>query len=83
MPTYARGNLWADRHPRLRLAAMHAIRQLPNSRWYGFQPLPAPRERPEARIALPHPGIGLGRLDPVTVRPLLERLPANVTVWRC
>ncbi len=37
---------------------------------------------PDKRIALPYPGIGLGRLDPATIAPLLEALPANVTVWR-
>lgn len=37
---------------------------------------------PHKRIALPYPGIGMGGLDPATVAPLLERLPANVTIWR-
>lgn len=37
---------------------------------------------PEARIALPYPGIGLGRLGPATIAPLLEHLPVNVTIWR-
>lgn len=37
---------------------------------------------PSKRIALPYPGIGMGRLDPATIAPLLEQLPANVTVWR-
>lgn len=105
----------ADRHPRLRHLAMHAIRQQPNSKRYGFIALPNPlphlalfqtkdhfREpssleliqhslegliayalaHPDARIALPYPGIGLGGLDPATVQPLLQALPHNVTVWR-
>src|SRR5690606_20044853 len=36
---------------------------------------------PEVRVALPFPGIGMGGLSPDEVRPLLRRLPANVTVW--
>src|SRR5690606_38723083 len=99
----------------LRFAAMHAIRQHPNPRQYGFLPLPQPldrlalfqtkghyreassldlirhsleglttyaREHPHARIALPYPGIGMGRLEPAAVRPLLAALPDNITVWR-
>lgn len=36
---------------------------------------------PELQIALPFPGIGMGGLSPAAVRPLLQRLPSNVTVW--
>lgn len=36
---------------------------------------------PEVQVALPFPGIGMGGLSPDEVRPLLRRLPANVTVW--
>lgn len=105
----------AERHPRLRFAAMHAIQQHPNPRRYGFLALPQPLdhlalfqtkdhyrepssldlilnsldgltkyalEHPRKRIALPYPGIGMGRLDPISIAPLLEALPANVTVWR-
>lgn len=33
-------------------------------------------------VHLAYPGIGRGGLDEQVVRPLLERLPKNVTIWR-
>lgn len=39
-------------------------------------------ENPNKSIHLPFPGIGNGGLNPFDVKPLLDNLPENVTVWR-
>lgn len=37
---------------------------------------------PNKSIHLPFPGIGNGGLNPFNVKPLLDMLPENVTIWR-
>ena len=37
---------------------------------------------PNKLIHLPFPGIGNGGLNPFAVKPLLDNLPENVTIWR-
>lgn len=40
------------------------------------------RRNPMMAIHLPFPGIGYGGLNPFVVKPLIDNLPDNVTVWR-
>lgn len=37
--------------------------------------------RPDLRIALNYPGIGLGQLNKSDVEPIVKMLPDNVTIW--